>query len=159
MKEQFTRAALLAGMFLAGALIMGMAQRVYSQNAASNPQANSPAGATRRPLGKQLWVIIARPVDSRPNDPDLGRRHIAHQDELERQGIMFGAGPVADAQGNPEYGMIIVRASSAAEAKRIADSDPMHSEGRRTYTLHRWTLNEGRMNITVNFSDGTYAFQ
>jgi uncharacterized protein YciI len=62
---------------------------------------------------------------------------------------------------NPEgeragMGLIIIRAGSAEEAKRIADSDPMHASGVRTYTLYQWSLNEGRLNISIDFSDRSY---
>jgi hypothetical protein len=53
-------------------------------------------------------------------------------------------------------GLIIIRAGSAEEAKRIADSDPMHASGVRTYTLYQWSLNEGRLNISIDFSDQSY---
>jgi len=107
-------------------------------------------------LQKKLWVIITTNV--REIDPEALQRHLAHQVKLEKQGIMFGAGPVYDTKGKREYGMVIVRADSVEDATIIADSDPMHRDGFRTYTLHRWTLNEGRFNVTVNFSDGTYVF-
>lgn len=50
--------------------------------------------------------------------------------------------------------MIIVRAASFEEAKAIADRDPYHRQGLRTYTIDRWMLNEGTVSIRVNHSDG-----
>ena len=54
--------------------------------------------------------------------------------------------------------MIIIRADSEAEARGIADQDPFHAKGLRTYTLQQWSLNEGRLNITIDFSDQSYRF-
>jgi uncharacterized protein len=52
--------------------------------------------------------------------------------------------------------MIIIRASNSDEARRIADRDPMHAAGVRTYTLYQWSMNEGRLSITLDFSDRSY---
>jgi hypothetical protein len=40
-------------------------------------------------------------------------------------------------------GLIIYRADSLHDAKELADADPMHSSGARTYVLRRWLVNEG----------------
>jgi hypothetical protein len=32
----------------------------------------------------------------------------------------------------------------------------MHSAGVRTYTLYQWSMNEGRLTITLDFSDRSY---
>jgi uncharacterized protein len=116
--------------------------------------ADSPPQEVADMLQMQLWVIMATDVPGKPYANDIFKRHIAHQVELEKKGVLFGAGPFFDTSGKREFGVIIVRASSAAEAKAIADSDPMHIEGYRSYTLHRWRLNEGRISLTVDYSDG-----
>ena len=54
--------------------------------------------------------------------------------------------------------MIIIRARDEAEARRIADSDPTHSSGVRQYELYSWSLNEGRINVTLDFSDQSFRF-
>ena len=109
-------------------------------------------------LGKKLWVVVTRAVAA----PEELRKHLAahleHQIKLEKTGIMFGAGPLTNADGTPSgTGMIIIRAADADEARRIADQDPFHSLGLRTYTLQQWTLNEGRLTITLDFSDQSYT--
>ena len=72
---------------------------------------------------------------------------------------MFGAGPLAGEDGTRVGGMIIIRASSFAEARAIADSDPYHRNGLRTYTLTRWTVNEGSYTVRVNYSDQTMTIE
>ncbi len=61
----------------------------------------------------------------------------------------------------PKYGprclSSSLRSKDFAEAKAIADSDPFHKAGLRTYTLRRWTVNEGSYSIRVNYSDQSYA--
>jgi hypothetical protein len=34
----------------------------------------------------------------------------------------------------------------------------MHSSGVRQYELYSWSLNEGRINVTLDFSDQTFRF-
>jgi uncharacterized protein YciI len=127
---------------------------VGSARTAVPTAADSPPPEVTDMLQLQLWVIMATDNPRKPYANDIFKRHIAHQVELEKKGVLFGAGPFFDTAGKREFGVIIVRASSALEAKAIADSDPMHIEGYRTYTLHRWRLNEGRISLTVDYSDG-----
>ena len=118
----------------------------------------------RNPLRMELYVIETTRIpalaeEERKHFP----AHIAHQDDLERRGIMFGAGSLRAENagtpgGPPVQGLIIIRADSFEHAKEIADSDPMHANGVRTYTLRRWSLNEGTVNIRVNFSDQSVEF-
>src|ERR1700728_1775793 len=113
-----------------------------------------------RMLKKRLWVIMTRPVAP----PEQVRRqlkaHLEHQIRLEKAGIMYGAGPATRPGENaPSFGLIIIRAKDEAEARRIADSDLMHSSGVRAYELYAWSLNEGRISVTLNFSDQSFAFE
>lgn len=112
-----------------------------------------------RMLKKRLWVIMTKAVAA----PEEVRRHLKahlqHQIALERAGIMYGAGPATrPGQAMAAFGLIIIRAEDEAAARRIADSDPMHSSGARRYELYSWSLNEGRINVTLNFSDQSFAF-
>lgn len=111
-----------------------------------------------RMLRKQLWVVI-----SRPSKPELMasqlKAHLHYQIGLEKRGIMYGAGPATPPGAQkPAFGLIVIRAADEAAARRIADADPMHSSGARTYELYSWSLNEGRINVTLDFSDKTFRF-
>ena len=103
-------------------------------------------------LGWRLFVIETRPIDA-ALESSLINDHLDHQVELERRGIMFAAGPLRDADGTRVAGLVVIRAGSFDDAKEIADSDPMHRAGARTYTLHQWTMNEGGFDLRVRFSD------
>jgi uncharacterized protein YciI len=103
-------------------------------------------------LGLRLFVIHTQPVDAE-REVALIADHLDHQVELERRGVMFSAGPLRDADGTRVAGLVVIRAGSFEEAKQIADSDPMHREGARTYSLHEWTVNEGGFDLRVRFSD------
>lgn len=112
-----------------------------------------------RMLRKRLWVIVTRPVRPREEVKRHLEAHLEHQIRLEKQGILYGAGPAtAPGAQQPAFGLIIIRAGDEAEARRIADSDPMHAAGVRQYELYAWSLNEGRINVTLDFSDQSFRF-
>jgi len=48
--------------------------------------------------------------------------------------------------------MIIYRADSMEAARKLAENDPMHSSGTRTFVMHRWLVNEGSISINVKLS-------
>lgn len=112
-----------------------------------------------RMLKKQLWIVMTRPVRPIEEVRQQLPAHLAHQIRLEKAGIMYGAGPATrPGDTRAAFGLIIIRAKDEAEARRIADSDPMHSSGVREYELYSWSLNEGCVNVTLNFSDQTFRF-
>jgi len=108
------------------------------------------------PLAKQLYVVLTQPANGLAPLLEHREAHLAYQEQLEGKGIMFGAGPFAD--DNEEFweghGMVIIRATSLAEAKKIADADPMHKSGARIYRIRPWLLNEGCLTIKVSYSNG-----
>ncbi len=114
---------------------------------------------TKNFLGKDYYVIVTTRVAPQEELDKLLGEHLTHQIKLEKQGIMFGAGPLAAEDGARVGGLIIIRASSFAEARAIADSDPYHRNGLRTYTLTRWTVNEGSFTVRVNYSDQTKTIE
>jgi uncharacterized protein len=106
-------------------------------------------------LHKELYVLITEPLHT----PEIAAKlheHIQGQIELERDGIMFGAGPLQDeGKDKPTRGMWIIRAKSFEDAHAIVDRDIFHKSGLRTYKLYKWQMNEGSMTFTVNYSDQT----
>jgi uncharacterized protein len=104
-------------------------------------------------LRRSLWVVTTRPARG-PGMAEVLPVHLAYQKKLERNGALFGAGPIfEDGSDTPTGGMIILRAASEAEARALADADPFHAAGLRSYSLHRWLLNEGAMTVTIRYSD------
>jgi hypothetical protein len=119
----------------------------------------SPEALHARMLKKQLWIVMSKAVKSPEEVRKQLKAHLDHQIGLEKNGIMYGAGPAtAPGESKPAFGLIIIRAKDAAEARRIADADPMHASGARVYELYSWSLNEGRIDVTLNFSDQTFRF-
>ncbi len=83
------------------------------------------------------------------------KEHLEHQVRIEKDGIMLAAGPLWDDDEETWHGegVFVIRANSLAHAREIADSDPMHKSGARTYTVRPWMINEGNLTMKVTFSD------
>ncbi|CTQ69534.1 YciI family protein [Roseibium alexandrii] len=110
-------------------------------------------------LQQQLYVVFTTPTNGLGPVMENIEEHLNFQVDLEQRGIMLGAGPFwADDEHtwNGE-GMVIIRADSLDHARQIADTDPMHSSGARSFTVRPWLLNEGRITVEVNFSTGRHA--
>lgn len=106
-------------------------------------------------LRQTLYVITTTPARGEGMQ-DVLPAHLEYQIKMERDGILFGAGPLfKEGEKIPYGGMIIVRAKNEAEARAHADADPFHAAGLRSYTLTRWMLNEGAITFTVRYSDQT----
>ena len=112
--------------------------------------------ASKGMLQKHLYVVFTTPTDGMGPVMENLEAHLEHQVRMEKEGTYFGAGPFwADNEEDWEGdGMFIIRAENSTEAKKIADSDPMHSSGARSYTCRPWLLNEGTVTIEVTYSDG-----
>jgi uncharacterized protein len=106
-------------------------------------------------LAKQFYVIHTKPTKGM--DPIFQHltEHLAYQGELERKGIMFAAGPLADDKidGWGGEGMVIIRAKSLADARAVAEADPMHKSGARNFTVRPWLMNEGSLTVRINGSN------
>ena len=110
--------------------------------------------ASKGMLQKQLYVVITRPTNGLGPVMENLEAHLAHQVKIEADGIMVGAGPfwLDDEETWGGEGMFIIRAGSLAEARKIAESDPMHSSGARSFEVRPWLLNEGTITVKISFS-------
>jgi uncharacterized protein YciI len=114
---------------------------------------------SRGALAMELFVVQTRPA----GDMDLVKAtlldHLAYQKRMEQAGSLFLAGPVSDDTGEmmQAEGMIIYRAADLSEARALADADPMHANGARTYQIRKWLINEGKLNFSVELSSQSIA--
>ena len=110
-------------------------------------------------LQQQLYAIFTTPGDGLGPVFANMDQHLAFQVQLEKDGLLFAAGPLWTDDGTAWAGdgMIVVRAASVADAMAIADRDPMHRSGARTYTVRPWLINEGSMTLRLDFSTQTFA--
>ena len=102
-------------------------------------------------LRLKLFVIFSqgKGLDVTPYLAD----HLQYMIELEREGKLFASGPLGDP--SKADGMTIVRAADEGEVQRIALKDPFVIHGIRTFKIVPWTVMEGSLSVTVNFSDQT----
>ena len=112
-------------------------------------------------LNKDLYVVFTKPTNGMIPVMENLEDHLKFQVSLEKQGIMFGAGPFwedneIDWKGE---GMVIIRANSIDHAKEIASNDPMHKSGARSFTVRPWLLNEGNIEISLDYSTGKFKLK
>ncbi|MEV0847650.1 YciI family protein [Streptomyces sp. NPDC049954] len=107
-------------------------------------------------LAKRLYVVSSKPANGLGPIQEVLDEHVKFQTRLEVGGTMFAAGPLAseDLQEWLGEGLFIYRAESMEEAVRIAEDDPMHKSGARTFTIREWMLNEGTYTVQVFYSAG-----
>ena len=122
--------------------------------------AASRAAAIQGALSReQCYVLMMRPNPAAPPlTVTAAELRIAHHDfliELERRGVLFGAGPFVDETGTRHgAGMIIIRAAPRAEAEAIGYSEPYTSAGQRLIDFLPWQRNEGTIRFDLRFADG-----
>ncbi|QEE34959.1 hypothetical protein FTO60_04035 [Octadecabacter sp. SW4] len=108
----------------------------------------------RGALAMELFVVRTRPTGDmglvKATLPD----HLAYQKEMEAAGALVMAGPVSDVTGDmmEAEGMIIYRATNLEAARALANGDPMHKVGARSYDIRKWLVNEGSLSFTVALS-------
>jgi uncharacterized protein YciI len=109
-------------------------------------------------LAKQLYVVFTTPTGGMEAVMANLQEHLAFQVDLEKQGVMFAAGPhwTDDETEWKGDGMVVIRARSLAEASEIAARDPMHKAGARKFTVRPWFVNEGTVTVRLNFSKKSF---
>lgn len=112
-------------------------------------------------LAKQLYVIFTRPTQGMGPIMENLERHLAYQEKLEADGIMFAAGPhwTDDGARWEGEGLVVYRAGSLEEATAIAAADPMHASGARQFTVRPWFVNEGTITVQLGFSTGKFTMK
>jgi uncharacterized protein len=121
----------------------------------------APADLSRL-LGRDYWLILSTPaegtdqaaVDSRVSE------HVQWLLQLERDDVLFLSGPLLSGPGTgPGSGATVIRAADADAARAIAAGDPFVLAGLRTFTVHRWRLNEGSIGVRISLGTATYGWR
>lgn len=110
----------------------------------------------RGALALELFVVQSTPA-GKPEDVKTNLAdHLAYQRQMEEAGILVLAGPLSDPTGEimGGAGLIIYRADSMETATNLAEEDPMHKSGARSFTLRKWLVNEGSLSINIGLSTG-----
>ena len=117
--------------------------------------------ASSKMLNKDLYVVFTKPKNGMKAVMENLEEHLKFQVSLEKNGVMFGAGPFwedNEIDWNGE-GMVIITANNLDHAKQIAASDPMHQSGARNFTVRPWLLNEGNIQVSLDYSTGKFKFK
>lgn len=117
------------------------------------------AAKARGSLAFELFVVESTPQASPEELQAVLPAHLDYQREREAAGELFLAGPLSDPTGElmQGIGMIIYRAESMEAARALADGDPMHAKGIRSYTLRKWMINEGSLTLNIGLSAQSIA--
>lgn len=101
----------------------------------------------RGSLALELFAVTSRPASTPEAIRDTLPAHLAYQAELENAGVLALAGPLSDTSGElmEGEGLIIYKAASLADALSLAENDPMHLSGARSFTIRAWLVNEGAL--------------
>lgn len=112
------------------------------------------AAKERGSLALEMFVVESTPAKAPEDVKENLPAHLAYQQTMESAGTLAFAGPLSDATGElmQGTGLIVYRAASMEEARQIADADPMHQSGARSYTLRKWLINEGSFSLNVGLS-------
>ena len=111
----------------------------------------------RGALAHEVYMAQSTPQKSPEELQAVLPDHLAYQRQLEQAGQLMFAGPLSDETGElmQGAGMMIYRAVSLEEARALAEADPMHATGTRSFVLRRWLINEGSVTLHVGLSTGT----
>lgn len=109
---------------------------------------------SRGALAMELFVVESTLAVSADQMMEILPEHLDYQKQMEAAGKLFLAGPLSDATGElmQGTGMIIYRTETIEDAKSIADNDPMHAKGIKTYRIRKWLVNEGALSFSIALS-------
>ena len=112
---------------------------------------------TSKMLNKRLYAVIWKSYGKPELIQQNLEKHLQYMIGMEKRGALFASGPFTPGNGAAiGDGMSVFRAVSLDEARVFANSDPFVLAGARTYDIREWTIMEGRIGITVGFSEGGY---
>ncbi len=112
------------------------------------------AQLTQKMLRRKFYAVLSKVSPTPEKFKSLLPAHLEYMIGLEKRGVLFASGPLADGAGPPTgAGLTILRTSSMEEARALAEADPFVKNGVRTFELKEWTVMEGTLGLRVNLSD------
>ena len=101
----------------------------------------------------RYYLIFLNSVPGKSLSPEVVNLHAAHLEELDKDGKLVLAGPVPERAG----GLIVLRVASLAEAKTIAEEDPMVRGAYQTYELGTWLMSNRQNDYRPNIEPGSHT--
>jgi len=100
----------------------------------------------------EYYLIFLNAILGRPLSQEVVNLHAAHLAELDKDGKLVLAGPVPERAG----GLIVLRTASLAEARAIADEDPLVRGEYQTYELGTWLMSNRQNGYRPNLQPETH---
>jgi uncharacterized protein YciI len=125
-------------------------------------QDHAPPPELSRLLGRDYWLILSTPTEGTGQAAigSLVAEHVRWLLQLERDDVLFLSGPLLSGPGTgPGSGATVIRAADADAAQSVAAGDPFVLAGLRTFTVHRWRLNEGSIGVRISLGTATYDWR
>lgn len=121
-----------------------MREQIPADSVRSNPGSG---------LAKELFIVRSVLTQSFEALNQHLEQHLQYYQNLEREGLLFAAGPLFTDRGRNHQGdgLIILNTTSFSEAERLAAADPLHERQIRNYTVEAWLLCEGSFNLRLTF--------
>jgi uncharacterized protein len=94
----------------------------------------------------KYYLIFLNLIPAKTLSPEVVNLHAAHLAELDKAEKLVLAGPIPERAG----GLIVLRTKSLAEARAIAEEDPMIRSGFQTYELGTWIMANRQNNYQPN---------
>jgi uncharacterized protein YciI len=108
-------------------------------------------------MWKKDYYVMFRTVIDAGAIPGVLPQHFGWMIDLEKQNKVFASGPLYDKLGTQLAGLTVFRADTFEEAEELAAGDPFVTSGAVNFELRRWQVNEGRINVSIDFSDQTFS--
>src|SRR6202048_5545721 len=89
---------------------------------------------TKSMLRKKLYVVLSKGGAAPEKIAEHLPRHLEYMIGLEKKGVLFASGPLAEADGKTRGdGVTILRAANAEAARKGAEGDPFVVNGLRSF--------------------------
>jgi uncharacterized protein len=112
----------------------------------------SPTDQQEKDLSEdRYYLIFLNFIPGKTLSPEVVKLHAAHLAELDKAGKLVLAGPIPERPG----GLLALRTKSLAEAKAIAEEDPLVRGGYETYQLGTWFMSNRQNNFMPNVQGAT----
>ena len=88
------------------------------------------AQLTQKMLRRKFYAVLSKASPTPEKLKSLLPAHLEYMIGLEKRGVLFASGPLADGAGPPTgAGLTILRTSSMEEARALAEADPFVKNG------------------------------
>ena len=110
-------------------------------------------------LAYEVFACFSTPNQPGPPPADTLAAHKAYVASLETSGQLFLAGPLSTEDGTlmSGGGLLVFRVPDLETAIALAENDPVHKEGIRSFKIQAWRLNEGSPVPGLRLSNSSFG--